>query len=156
MLSPLPDTSVQSGAWAVIYCSSSATFLFGKRSLAVNKGGAWNFFGGRVDAGETPRAALTRELLEEAGLLIEAHDLLEVACIVGMKNSLGSDTQSVRYLHYFLYCLDRTFVPRLNFEHSDFRWCARDKLPRRFNRPTAMAINAGILEQALAILAAKA
>lgn len=155
MLQPLPDTPIQSGAWAVIYCASSETFLFGKRSSAVNKGGSWNFFGGRVDQGETPRAALARELLEEAGLLVEEHELLEVACIVGMKNNLDSDAQSVRYLHYFLYCLDRTFVPRLNFEHSDFRWCARDKLPRRFNRPTALAINSGILDQALAILAAR-
>lgn len=147
---PLPLTQIQAGAWAVIYCPRTQTFLFGKRSSAVNKGGAWNFFGGRVDAEEAPRAALVRELLEEAAIQVEESDLQELACIAGVKNGFRGDGPSLRNMHYYLLCLDASFVPTLNFEHSDYHWYAPDALPRRFNRPTILAIRAGILQQARA------
>ena len=52
----------QPGAWAVIYCATTGKFLMGKRSAKVNKAGAWNLFGGRIDNGERPRQALVRDL----------------------------------------------------------------------------------------------
>ena len=36
--------------------------------------GRWNFPGGKIDAGETPREGSDREVLEETGLIVsEAH-----------------------------------------------------------------------------------
>ena len=54
----------QPGAWAVIYCAATGKFLMGKRSSKVNKSGAWNLFGGRIDNGERPREALEKILSE--------------------------------------------------------------------------------------------
>ncbi len=48
-----------------------------KRSSKVNGGGVWNFFGGRIDSKENPRAALIRELSEEAGLSIKPKKLIK-------------------------------------------------------------------------------
>lgn len=68
----------QPGAWAVIYCATTGKFLMGKRSAKVNKAGAWNLFGGRIDNGERPRQALVRELGEEAGLNIKPQHLAKL------------------------------------------------------------------------------
>ena len=140
----LKESAIPAGAWAVIYCVATETFLFGKRSPAVNKGGTWNFFGGRVDRGELPRAALVRELAEEAGLKVKDEELIELHWVPG----LSGDGSFVRDMHYYLLLLDSEFVPSLNFEHSDFRWFKHNELPAGFNRPTSIAIKGGILGKA--------
>lgn len=43
--------------------------------------GKWNGYGGKVQAGETPRAATIRELQEESGLVVADKDLQQVALI---------------------------------------------------------------------------
>jgi 8-oxo-dGTP diphosphatase len=109
----------QPGAWAVIYCAATGKFLMGKRSSKASNSGAWNLFGGRVDSGERPREALVRELGEEAGLSVKPRHLAK--------------------LH--------TFAPRLNREHSDFRWFKAKNLPSKFNEPTWVAIKNGLLDK---------
>ena len=42
--------------------------LIAKRADHLHKGGLWEFPGGKVDAGETPRQALVRELREELAI----------------------------------------------------------------------------------------
>lgn len=134
----------QPGAWAVIYCAATNKFLLGKRSAKVNKSGVWNLFGGRIDSGEHPREALIRELGEEAGLNIKSRHLTKLHTVTRRLRS----RRDGRDMHYFVMKADREFSPRLNSEHSDFRWFKAKQLPSRFNSPTSIAIKKGLLEKA--------
>lgn len=49
--------------------------LLQRRPDHKHHGGLWEFPGGKVDPGETPRGALVRELHEELGIKIDATDL---------------------------------------------------------------------------------
>ena len=102
----------QPGAWAVIYCATTGKFLMGKRSAKVNKAGAWNLFGGRVDNGERPRQALVRELGEEAGLNIKPQHLAKLRTVSRRLRS----GQAERDMHYYVVKAEREFSPRLNRE----------------------------------------
>jgi 8-oxo-dGTP pyrophosphatase MutT (NUDIX family) len=141
----------QTGAWAVIYCPSAGTFLFGKRSSLVNKPGLWNFFGGHVDAGESPREALQRELIEETGFRVADSDLLSFGGASGADVHEIGYVEALRELHYFLLLTEREIEPHLNEEHSEFRWFKPEKLPRGVNRPTAIALNIGLIQKALLV-----
>lgn len=134
----------QPGAWAVIYCATTGKFLMGKRSSKVNKSGAWNLFGGRIDNGERPKEALLRELGEEAGLSVKSRHLAKLHTVTRRLRS-GQDE---RDMHFYVIKADREFSPRLNREHSDFRWFKPKQLPSRFNDPTWIAIKKGLLEKA--------
>ena len=54
--------NTQAGAWAIIHSPDAGSFQLARRSAQVNKPGLWNFFDGRIDAGEAPVLALAREL----------------------------------------------------------------------------------------------
>ena len=45
-----------------------AGYLVVRRAYGITKGGFWCFPGGHVEPGETPRAAVRRELAEELGI----------------------------------------------------------------------------------------
>lgn len=128
------------GAWAIIHCTATDKFLLGKRSSAVNNGGMWNFFGGRIDCGEAPSRALMRELAEEAGIRIKPKHLSRVSTV---KCRDADD----RELHYYLLEVERELVPRLNREHSNYGWFNRRSLPSKFNLPTTVAIKQGLLNK---------
>ena len=48
--------------------------LVGRRNSKLHLGGYWEFPGGKVEEGETPRQAVVRELKEEVGLIIKETD----------------------------------------------------------------------------------
>lgn len=143
-MAQIKGDALQIGVWGVIYCTTTDRFLFGKRSTVVNRAGAWNFFGGRVDAGEHPRSALVRELAEEATLSVTEEELIELDFVVEDANKT-SGVETLRHMHFYLLRLHSEFVPTLNHEHSSYRWFRHNKLPTRFNRPTATALKLGIL-----------
>lgn len=53
--------------------------LVARRSAPEQLAGLWEFPGGKVEAGETPEAALARELVEELGVTVELGTELEAA-----------------------------------------------------------------------------
>ncbi len=55
-----------------------ARVLLSQRKSGTHLAGAWEFPGGKVEAGEDPRDALARELTEELGIDVEVGDPLEV------------------------------------------------------------------------------
>ena len=54
------------GAWSIVLWRRLV--LVAKRSKHVNNSGQWNFPGGNIDKGESPKKAALRELQEEVGI----------------------------------------------------------------------------------------
>lgn len=61
---------------AVALIDSQGRVLLAQRPLGKSMAGLWEFPGGKVESGETPEAALVRELQEELGITVAASDLL--------------------------------------------------------------------------------
>ncbi|MFI4937634.1 MAG: 8-oxo-dGTP diphosphatase MutT [Candidatus Berkiellales bacterium] len=60
-------------AVGVIY-NQNGQILVAKRQFHQHQGECWEFPGGKIEAGESVAAALKRELLEEVGIKIIAHE----------------------------------------------------------------------------------
>ena len=71
----------QTGAKPLVLVSAAALvrsdgrLLLAQRPLGKPMAGLWEFPGGKVEAGESPKGALVRELGEELGLRVDEHDL---------------------------------------------------------------------------------
>jgi 8-oxo-dGTP diphosphatase len=60
---------------ACVLLDGEGRILIAKRPPGRSLAGLWEFPGGKVEAGESPEHALTRELAEELGIEIVAADL---------------------------------------------------------------------------------
>ncbi len=77
-------------------------------------GGKWEFPGGKVDPGESPQAALARELAEELGIAVEVGDALSTVIWTYERGTIR--------LHPFLCRMVSGELTAI--EHDDLRWCA--------------------------------
>lgn len=65
---------------AAVIRGAEGRILIARRPQHLHQGGLWEFPGGKVEAGESVRAALVRELLEELGIRVQqARPLLKVS-----------------------------------------------------------------------------
>lgn len=71
--------------------------LMHRRPLEKHHGGLWEFPGGKVESGETPRIALVREIAEELGVTIELAALEPVA--FAETSASGDDAAIVIFLY---------------------------------------------------------
>lgn len=61
---------------AAALTNDKGEILLQKRPTGAQMGGLWEFPGGKIDLGESPEAALVRELEEELGIIVAAQDLV--------------------------------------------------------------------------------
>lgn len=92
--------------------TNDGKILSAQRSESMSLPGMWEFPGGKIEPGETPRAALVREMQEE------------LLCTV----VIGDEVASTRYEYDFGFVTLTTFYatlvdgePQLT-EHSEIRW----------------------------------
>ena len=113
------------------------------RVLLVRRGrppseGEWTLPGGKVEPGETPEAAVVREVREETA--IEAR-------VVGALGVVGIERGPVRYaIHEFLLAPADDAAPRAGDDAAEARWVARSEIEGLGVRADAIAV----IDQALA------
>ncbi len=111
---PEPDSIPVVGAAIVAH----GCCLAARRSAAVGLAGRWEFPGGKVEPGESPEAALRREIREELGVEIE------VVAPLGT----GASREGGRAIALAVYlCRLTAGTPRPR-EHDALRWLGPDEL----------------------------
>jgi 8-oxo-dGTP diphosphatase len=103
------------------------------RPQGKHLGGLWEFPGGKVDAGESPEAALVRELSEELGIDVAVGKALAPV-------EWTYDRGSIRLLPFICHIL--AGHPQA-LEHAELLWCA----PEEFDSLTWADADLPILEQ---------
>ncbi|CAM3142372.1 (deoxy)nucleoside triphosphate pyrophosphohydrolase [Stackebrandtia soli] len=103
----------------------AAVFVDGGRVLACRRaagrpgGGKWEFPGGKVEAGEDPKAALRREIREELGIAIDVGELLDRS-VTTIEN---------RRIDLSCYHVEETDgAPIASTDHDLLEWFARSEL----------------------------
>jgi 8-oxo-dGTP pyrophosphatase MutT (NUDIX family) len=100
------------GCGALIYSKSTHRYLFLLRNQKRHAG-SWGLVGGRAEDNESPLTALSREIIEEIGIIkYEKTIPLE---------KFTNELNRFEY-HTYLIPVDEEFVPILNDEHRGYAW----------------------------------
>ncbi len=106
---------------AVALIDADGRVLLAQRPAHKEQGGLWEFPGGKIHAGETPEAALIRELKEELGIEVPAR------CLAPL--TFASHSYETFHLLMPLYiCRNWNGEPE-PLEGQTLAWVRKDKLP---------------------------
>ncbi len=127
-----------------------AVILHEGRVLLARRGnpplaGEWSIPGGKLELGEKLRAGLEREVQEETGLMVEAHELLDVF------DSIFTDAEGRTEYHYVLVdflCHLRAGVAAPASDASELAWVAPGDLDFYGLRPATI----GVIRKAFALV----
>ena len=123
---------------AAALTNKSGTILLQKRPEGKAMAGLWEFPGGKVEKGETPKAALIRELREELSIKVDAEDLIPI--------TFANENLGDRNMLLLLYqCSQWTNDPISN-DQQELRWTNFDEM-RSLPMPPADAPFISILER---------
>ncbi|ASK86994.1 (deoxy)nucleoside triphosphate pyrophosphohydrolase [Sphingorhabdus sp. SMR4y] len=99
---------------AAALVDQNGRILVQKRPAGKPMAGLWEFPGGKVEIGETPEAALVRELKEELGIDVDEADLEPV--------TFASDALGARHLILLLYIGKKWSGDVRSAELQDVQW----------------------------------
>jgi 8-oxo-dGTP diphosphatase len=107
---------------AAVLVNGEGRVLVQRRPAGGSMPGLWEFPGGKVEPGETPESALTRELSEELGIGVRPRDLTTL--------TFGSAALSDRHLLLLLYRVE-AWVGKPEPRHADaLQWATLETLVR--------------------------
>ncbi|MFT8710731.1 NUDIX domain-containing protein [Komagataeibacter rhaeticus] len=107
------------------------------RRLRAPEAGCWGLPGGKVEPYETTVHATEREIQEELGITIQAHDLL---CLVEQMDAIGGHHWIAPVYLVTSWQGEPTLMEPE--KHEGPRWYAFDELPDELTVPTRQAIAA--------------
>lgn len=105
---------------AVALIDVEGRVLVQRRPPGKEHGGLWEFPGGKLETGETPEAALARELGEELGVVVAPYDLTPVG--------FASEPAGERHLVLLLFVCRRWRGAPRALEADAFAWVGASKL----------------------------
>ena len=113
---------------AVALVDPDGRVLIAQRPEGKSMAGLWEFPGGKVESGETPEAALIRELAEELGIAVKA------ACLAPF--TFASHTYEAFHLLMPLYICRRWDGTPVARHHGALKW-VRPRDMKDFPMPAA-------------------
>lgn len=99
---------------AVAMLDGEGRVLLQQRPPGKPMAGLWEFPGGKIEANESPEAALARELHEELGITLSVKDLRPIA--------FASEPLAGRHLLLLLYTLDTWQGTPAAHHATELRW----------------------------------
>ena len=111
-----PKPAIQVVAGALV--SLQGQILIAQRPIGKHMAGGWEFPGGKIDEGETPLAALRRELEEELGIEVQKAEYL-VSC---------DHEYPDRIVHLELWLVAEFKGEPKPLDHQALRWVSVDQL----------------------------
>jgi len=108
--------------------------LVTQRKTGTHLAGAWEFPGGKVEAGEDPREALRRELREELGIDVEVGEIVDVTF-----HRYEEADKAVLLLFFEATRSPGSPEPR-TLDVAAFRWAARGDLDPAAFPPADVAV----------------